>query len=232
MGDVPAPRVSDAGNMIDSEVRGPSPRLLVDEVSGPDKPGFALPTGTVTFLLTDVEGSTRRWEDAPAAMAAAVPRHYEILDDAVAHHGGVRPVEQGEGDSVVAAFARASDAVAAAIDAQRMLLSEEWPSGCDLHVRMHPRWVRRQPRSQTVLQLMTRRRSPQDVVTWVTVQLAESGVPVRLHRAVIDRVMTFPRSLEQQGPTVRHRPGHPSGVAFRGAVWCPSAGIAPAAASR
>ncbi|HTN79328.1 MAG TPA: AAA family ATPase, partial [Acidimicrobiales bacterium] len=122
--------------MIDSEVRGPSPRLLVDEVSGPDRPGFALPTGTVTFLLTDVEGSTRRWEDAPAAMAAAVPRHYEILDEAVARHGGVRPVEQGEGDSVVAAFARASDAVAAAIDAQRTLLAEEWPDGGELHVRM------------------------------------------------------------------------------------------------
>ena len=122
--------------MIDSEVRRPSPRLLVDEVSGPDRPGFALPTGTVTFLLTDVEGSTRRWEDSPESMAAAVPRHYEILDEAVAHHGGVRPVEQGEGDSVVAAFARASDAVSAAIDAQRSLLAEDWPAGCELHVRM------------------------------------------------------------------------------------------------
>src|SRR5262245_2765575 len=109
-------------------------RLLVDDVT--DAPGFALPTGTVTFLLTDVEGSSRRWEDAPEAMAIAVARHYEILDEVVAEHGGVRPVEQGEGDSIVAAFARASDAVTAAVDAQRRLLAEGWPEGAELRVRM------------------------------------------------------------------------------------------------
>jgi predicted ATPase/class 3 adenylate cyclase/DNA-binding CsgD family transcriptional regulator len=111
-------------------------KLLVDDVSGPNAAGFALPTGTVTFLLTDIEGSSRRWEHAPGAMAPAVALHYEILDEAVARYGGVRPVEQGEGDSVVAAFARATDAVAAAVDAQRRFLSEEWPEGADLHVRM------------------------------------------------------------------------------------------------
>ena len=82
---------------------------------------FTLPTGTVTFLLTDVEGSTQRWEAAPVAMTAAIARHYELLDRAIEVHGGVRPVEQGEGDSVVAAFSRASDAVAAALAAQRAL---------------------------------------------------------------------------------------------------------------
>jgi predicted ATPase/class 3 adenylate cyclase/DNA-binding CsgD family transcriptional regulator len=98
--------------------------------------GFALPTGTVTFLLSDVEGSSRRWEDAPLAMPAAIARHYELLDEAIAAHGGVRPVEQGEGDSVVGAFPRASDAVAAAVDAQRALMEEEWPAEADLRVRM------------------------------------------------------------------------------------------------
>lgn len=111
-------------------------RLLVDELSDSGAPGFALPTGTVSFLLTDVEGSSRRWELVPAAMAEAVARHYEILDGVVAAFGGVRPVEQGEGDSVVAAFARASDAVAAAVDAQRRFLGEPWPQGADVHVRM------------------------------------------------------------------------------------------------
>jgi predicted ATPase/class 3 adenylate cyclase/DNA-binding CsgD family transcriptional regulator len=94
------------------------------------------PTGTVTFLLTDIVGSTPRWEAAPDAMAAAVGLHYEILDLAVARYGGVRPVEQGEGDSMVAAFARASDAVAAALDAQRTLTEQVWPAGADLVVRM------------------------------------------------------------------------------------------------
>ena len=56
---------------------------------------------------------------APEAMAVAIARHYELLDEAIVGHGGVRPVEQGEGDSVVGAFSRASDAVAAAVAAQR-----------------------------------------------------------------------------------------------------------------
>ncbi|HUR75239.1 MAG TPA: LuxR C-terminal-related transcriptional regulator [Sporichthya sp.] len=94
------------------------------------------PTGTVTFLLTDVEGSTPHWEAAPDAMAVAVARHYALLDAAVAAHHGVRPIEQGEGDSMVAVFAHASDAIAAALRAQRALVAEPWPAGCELSVRM------------------------------------------------------------------------------------------------
>jgi predicted ATPase/class 3 adenylate cyclase len=86
-----------------------------------------VPSGTVTFLLTDVEGSTQLWAAEPTRMSLGVSRHYEILDDVIAAHGGVRPVEQGEGDSVVAAFARPSEAVAAAIEAQVRLLAElDW----------------------------------------------------------------------------------------------------------
>ena len=96
----------------------------------------SLPTGTVTFLLSDVEGSTRRWQQAPDAMAVAVPRHYELLDEAIVAHGGVRPVEQGEGDSVVGAFSQASDAVAAAVAAQRAFALERWPEGAELRVRI------------------------------------------------------------------------------------------------
>ena len=73
---------------------------------------------------------------SPAALTAAVPRHYQILDDAIVAHGGVRPVEQGEGDSVVAAFSRASDAVHAALLAQRWLTAEQWLDGVALKVRM------------------------------------------------------------------------------------------------
>ena len=67
-----------------------------------------LPTGTVTFMLTDVEGSTKLWEAGADETAVSIARHYALLGAAVALHGGVRPVEQGEGDSVVAAFSRAS----------------------------------------------------------------------------------------------------------------------------
>jgi len=97
---------------------------------------FVLPAGTVGFLLTDVEGSTLLWQADAEAMAAAMVRHAQILDVAVSAHGGVCPPAQGEGDSVVAAFARASDAVLAARDAQRALAAEVWPTSTPLRVRM------------------------------------------------------------------------------------------------
>lgn len=95
-----------------------------------------LPTGTVTFLLTDVEGSTRLWSEFPDAMPAAVDRVYRILNQAVWAHDGVRPVEQGEGDSVVAAFSRASDGLAAALQAQLALRAQQWEDGMELGVRI------------------------------------------------------------------------------------------------
>lgn len=77
-----------------------------------------LPTGTVTLLLADVEGSTRLWQTQPGDMSAAVARLDRMVSDLVTEHGGVRPVEQGEGDSFVVAFARASDAAAFALRLQ------------------------------------------------------------------------------------------------------------------
>lgn len=78
-----------------------------------------LPTGTVTLLLADVEGSTRLWENQPRAMTAAIDRLNTVVSEVIAGHNGARPLEQGEGDSFVAAFARASDAVACALALQR-----------------------------------------------------------------------------------------------------------------
>ncbi|EUA57763.1 adenylate and Guanylate cyclase catalytic domain protein [Mycobacterium intracellulare 1956] len=78
-----------------------------------------LPTGTVTLLLADVEGSTRLWETRPEEMTAALVQLNKTVNEAIASHDGVRPLEQGEGDSFVAAFARASDAVACALELQR-----------------------------------------------------------------------------------------------------------------
>ncbi len=106
-------------------------------VTGSLDPGaFSLPIGTVTFLLTDIEGSTQHWQRSSESMAVAVARVYAILDGAISAHGGVRPVEQGEGDSVVAAFSRASDAVLAARAAQLALLAEPWPTSDPVRVRM------------------------------------------------------------------------------------------------
>jgi class 3 adenylate cyclase len=82
-----------------------------------------LPTGTVTLLLADVEGSTRLWETQPEQMTAALALLNQTVNQALAAHDGVRPLEQGEGDSFVAAFARASDAVACALALQRAPLA-------------------------------------------------------------------------------------------------------------
>jgi len=81
-----------------------------------------VPTGTVTLLLADVEGSTRLWEAQPEEMTIGFADLDRILAAVVAAHGGVRPIEQGEGDSFVIAFGRASDAVASALDLQRASL--------------------------------------------------------------------------------------------------------------
>lgn len=85
--------------------------------------GELLPTGTVTLLLADVEGSTRLWETQPEKMTVALAELNRAVDEAVPAFGGVRPVEQGEGDSFVAAFARASDAVACALALQQAPLA-------------------------------------------------------------------------------------------------------------
>ena len=63
-----------------------------------------MPSGRVTLLLGDVEGSTRAWETDPRAMHKAIRAWNETIDDLVARFDGLRPVEQGEGDSFVAAF--------------------------------------------------------------------------------------------------------------------------------
>jgi predicted ATPase/class 3 adenylate cyclase/DNA-binding CsgD family transcriptional regulator len=82
-----------------------------------------LPTGTVTLLLADVEGSTQLWETQPEEMTAAFARLDAARSDLIAAHGGMRPVEQGEGDSFVVAFARASDAVSCSLELQRAPLA-------------------------------------------------------------------------------------------------------------
>ena len=79
----------------------------------------ALPSGTVTFLFTDIEGSTRRWEDDPDAMRAALTAHDAVLRVAIEAHGG--RVFKHTGDGMCAVFADAQAAVDAAVDAQRRL---------------------------------------------------------------------------------------------------------------
>jgi predicted ATPase/class 3 adenylate cyclase len=93
-----------------------------------------LPTGTVTFLFTDVEGSTRLWDELPEAMRSALARHDELLRGAVAAHAGF--MVKTTGDGAHAAFATAGDAVRAALAAQLALRNEAWGDAGPLRVRM------------------------------------------------------------------------------------------------
>jgi class 3 adenylate cyclase len=79
----------------------------------------ALPTGTVTFLYTDIEDSTRLWQEQPEAMTSAHARHDAILRDAIESNNGY--IFQIVGDSFSAAFPNAIDGLHAALSAQRML---------------------------------------------------------------------------------------------------------------
>jgi predicted ATPase/class 3 adenylate cyclase len=93
-----------------------------------------LPEGTVTFLFTDIEGSTRLWEEHPDAMQTALARHDAILTDAVRERGGT--VVKTTGDGVHAVFPEALAAVSAALDGQRGLADETWGETGPIRVRM------------------------------------------------------------------------------------------------
>jgi class 3 adenylate cyclase len=95
-----------------------------------------LPSGTVTFLFTDIEGSARLWEQHPEAMRAALARHDALLNEGIQRHGGLVVKSRGEGDSLFAVFARATDAVAVAITLQQALGAEPWPADTVPRVRV------------------------------------------------------------------------------------------------
>ena len=91
-------------------------------------------TGTLAFLFTDIAGSTRLWEDLPAAMADALARHDAILRNAIESADGV--VVKTTGDGLMAVFPTADEGVAASLAAQRALAATEWGETGPLHVRM------------------------------------------------------------------------------------------------
>jgi len=97
-------------------------------------PADELPVGTVTFLFTDIEGSTRLLKQLRERYADALGEHQRILRETFAAHGGHEIDTQG--DSFFVAFGRAKDAVAAAVDGQRRLAQHRWPDGAELRVRM------------------------------------------------------------------------------------------------
>jgi predicted ATPase/class 3 adenylate cyclase len=92
------------------------------------------PTGTITFLFTDIEESTRHWDEQPEAMKAALARHDAILRSSIEAHGG--HVFKTVGDAFYAAFPVASEGLKAAVKAQHALAAESWGETGPLRVRM------------------------------------------------------------------------------------------------
>ena len=92
------------------------------------------PTGTVTFLATDIQGSTELWERYPGAMASALRRHDELLRTALESRDG--RIFKNVGDGLFTAFSLAPTAVEAALEGQRSLIAETWPTPIPVRVRM------------------------------------------------------------------------------------------------
>ncbi len=93
-----------------------------------------LPGGTVTFLFTDIEGSTRLLQELGDAYGDVVRDHRRLLRENLGEKGGTEVDTQG--DAFFYSFTRARDAVAGAVAAQRALATHEWPGGSEVRVRM------------------------------------------------------------------------------------------------
>ena len=118
------------GMATDPARRPASPGELIERL----RAGWAeaLPTGVVTFCLSDIDGSSEMWSADPAAMAEALVRHDELIADCVERRGGRFIKSIGEGDSSLSVFDSATSALEAAVAATRALSDEPWPN--DLHV--------------------------------------------------------------------------------------------------
>lgn len=103
----------------------------------PEQKGPApLPAETVTFLMTDIEGSVRLWEASPDLMRDALMRHDVLAGEIAARHGGRQIKSRGEGDSLFLVFPAVADAVTAACVLQQAYGAEPWPTASPLRVRM------------------------------------------------------------------------------------------------
>ena len=142
-----------------------------------------LPTGTVTFLFTDIEGSTRLWEQRKAEMKDDLERHDEILRSIIEQHSGY--VFKTVGDAFCGAFSTALDGLGAALDAQSALLSESWavPGGIRVRMGLHTGSAEERngdyfgPTLNRVARLLSIGYGGQTLVSLVTAELLRDVLP-------------------------------------------------------
>ena len=187
-----------------------------------------LPSGVVTFVLSDIVGSTRLWESAPARMESALARHDEIVTAAVAAHKGVVLKARGEGDSTFCVFSLATDAVAAAYAAQVGLTAARWPTGARLAVRFAVHTGEAVERGGDFLgpavnraaRLRAAAQGGEVLVSGSTARLVVDGLPARMRLVELGEVRL--RDLDRPEPTyVLTGPGLPqprAGPIHRGAA--------------
>ena len=113
-----------------------NPKRTVRRLEFP--PMSRLPEGVITFLFTDVEGSTRLWEESPETMRAALVIHDEVIESSSVEHNGVPVKERGEGDSHFVVFGQAGDAVSAVASIQKRLADVD--SDLDQTIQQSPAW--------------------------------------------------------------------------------------------
>src|SRR5438445_8638947 len=144
-----------------------------------------LPTGVVSFLLTDIEGSTRLWEREPEAMRDALTRHDAIVNNVVRRLNGHVVKSKGEGDSVFAVFRHGRDALSAALVLQIALDAEAWVTSTPIRVRMavHTGQIELRdgdyygPTVNRCARLRALARGGQVLVSGVTAQLMQGRLP-------------------------------------------------------
>jgi predicted ATPase/class 3 adenylate cyclase len=170
--------------LAEANTSGAKRRAMARRVK-PGPPGSARPTGTVTFLFSDIEGSTARWERYPAEMQRAVRRHDELMHSAVESHDGY--VFKQIGDAFCVAFARPADAVAATLDAQRELAADGFSTVDGLKVRVAIHTGATDERDgdyfgqavNRVARLLTIGHGGQVLVSGVTTDLVQGALPAR-----------------------------------------------------
>ncbi len=144
----------------------------------------SLPTGTVTFLFTDIEGSTKLWEAHPDAMKVALARHDVLMRDVIESKSGY--VFKTVGDAFCAAFHTAPEAISATLEAQLAIATESWPEGVVIKVRMalHTGAVESrdgdyfgQPLNR-VARLLSTGHGGQTLLTQATQELVRDSLPV------------------------------------------------------
>jgi class 3 adenylate cyclase/tetratricopeptide (TPR) repeat protein len=122
------------GLAVNPERRPSSASALIERLSG--ALSGALPEGVVTFLLTDIEGSSGLWDAHPQAMGQVIAKVEAMVAEHVEEHGGRLIKSRGEGDSTLSAFTHATAAASSALDLHAELAGREWPDGIEVRLRV------------------------------------------------------------------------------------------------